>query len=126
MQTNPPSFTLPNLLSGDHNDLLRKLAAMSVGWEILEPEVWPAITYNWGKSPTDAGNYKTILPDYFDSLDACRELLSALTDEEWETFEGWLSGLLIHTNAKRYLQASPLQILIAFCLTRNLIRLVEQ
>jgi hypothetical protein len=124
MSNNIPSFTLESLLSGQHDNLLRELAAKEMKWvKVPIPE-----KLQFG-AMAGKPNYYFLheLPNYPASLDACRELLAALTDEEWHVFEDCLYDLTQPTCWIKWrypLLASPLHLLIAFCLTRNLIKLL--
>ena len=56
------------------------------GWEVLEPEVHPTITYHWAIEPDGS---KSILPDYCNDLNAMHEAMKTLSEEQvekvWET-----------------------------------------
>jgi hypothetical protein len=139
-----PSFALTALLSGQHNDLLRELAAKSLD----KPDsYWWCPGCLMEKSPVQVSYEERCtkcghcvewieLPNFPASLDACHELLAALTDEELRDVA---KGVAFLNKDKDYdkragewdvidvcnvLRASPIQILVAFCLTRNLIRIV--
>ena len=49
------------------------------GWQILEPEVHPAITYHWA---IELDGSKSILPDYCNDLNAMQEAKSALKGDK--------------------------------------------
>lgn len=132
-----PAFPLPDLLAGKHDYTLRELAAKSVGWTCVGqvPENPP-----YGLAPNLSINDYTAkqvlagqvpvetLPNYPTSLDACKELRDALTEEERIVFMAHIldnRGVGFNQDHNSYilLSASPLHLLIAFCLTKNLIKL---
>jgi len=121
----PPSFTLADLLSGDHNDVLRELAAKNIGYRVIDIH---RMMEQWVRPDGTYINQSCVpIPEFHTSLDSCRELLEALTDEEFGWMDLNLSELFSKQGKDEYTwNASALEILIAFCLTRNLIQLVEQ
>lgn len=65
---------------------LRVKIAEICGWTILEPEVHPAITYDWGYPPGVVGisGNREIIPDYPNSLDAMAGAEAMLnTTQNW-------------------------------------------
>ena len=65
---------------------INQLIAEYCGWQILEPEVHPTITYHWAIEPDGS---KSILPDYCNDLNAMHEAMKTLSEEQvekvWET-----------------------------------------
>ena len=53
------------------------------GWQILEPEVHPTITYHWAIEPDGS---KSILPDYCNDLNAIHEAENTLKDPIQQSF----------------------------------------
>lgn len=72
-----PTFTLTDLRQGLHDETLRELAAKDRGFEKQY--------YNGGHIWSRADLLSPYLPNYHTSLDACRELLESLTEDEGGT-----------------------------------------
>ena len=68
------------------NEQINIAIAEHCGWQILEPEVHPTITYYWAIEPDSS---KSILPDYCNDLNAMHEAMKTLSEEQvekvWET-----------------------------------------
>lgn len=63
--------------------------AEACGWTILEPEVHPAITYDWGLRPGFTHTeFRAIVPDYLNDLNAMHDAEKTKFNEnywfEWE------------------------------------------
>ena len=62
---------------------INQLIAEYCGWQILEPEVHPTITYHWAIEPDGS---KSILPDYCNDLNAIHEAENTLKDPIQQSF----------------------------------------
>lgn len=133
--------TVKEYLSGEHDEELRVLVAETKGWDdccLDNPMGSPKIGPN-GLPPgtpknVEVWNYRRLIPHYPTSLDACRELLEDLTDEEWDNFIDAL-GLVTKTavmqlrfiriryhNIRDLLSAGARQICVAWLIVKGVMK----
>ena len=72
---------------------INQLIAEYCGWQILEPEVHPTITYHWAIEPDGS---KSILPDYCKNLNEMHEAEITLSNEIYDEY--WNQLVFICTN----------------------------
>ena len=75
--------------------------AEACGWQILEPEVKPAITYLWGlRECFILEENKEIIPDYLNDLNAMHDAEETLQESQRVTYSNELYDLAVEHQLK--------------------------
>lgn len=118
--------TIPEYLTGQFDEELRLLVAEARGWQDCFNGY--GVTKRYIGTPSKC-EVRVPLPPFSTSLDACRELLSDLTDIEWPKFVNKL-GFVIHgTKAcwqtelcKSLICATARQLCVAYLITKGILK----
>ena len=93
---------------------INQLIAEYCGWQILEPEVHPTITYHWAIEPDGS---KSILPDYCNDLNAMHEAEMTLPNEIYDEYWNQLVFVCMNEGEERMNSASAKLRAKAFAIT---------